>query len=78
MLWRLYRWRYSRHTVAVDLLQDGVDRSTIALWLGHEHVQTTQIYLDATLAMKDKALEKMPPVEVGPAVTARIIGYSHS
>lgn len=50
-----------RHTVAVDLLQEGVDRSTIALWLGHEHVETTQVYLDATLAMKEKALKKMTP-----------------
>ena len=50
-----------RHTVAVDLLREGVDRSTIALWLGHAHVQTTQIYLDATLAMKEKALAKMTP-----------------
>jgi site-specific recombinase XerD len=56
-----------RHTVAVDLLQEGVDRSTIALWLGHEHVQTTQIYLDATLAMKEKALEKMTPRQGRPS-----------
>ena len=47
--------------MAVDLLQEGVDRSTIALWLGHQHVQTTQIYLDATLAMKEKALSKVTP-----------------
>src|SRR5271167_710004 len=50
-----------RHTMAVDLLQEGVDRSTIALWLGHQHVETTQIYLDATLAMKEKALAKVTP-----------------
>lgn len=49
------------HTMAVDLLHEGVDGSTIALWLGHEHVQTTQIYLDATLAMKEKALENVTP-----------------
>jgi len=35
-----------RHTMALDLLQAGVDRSVIALWLGHESVETTQIYLD--------------------------------
>jgi len=40
----------------MDLLQAGVDRSVIALWLGHERVETTQIYLEATLAMKEKAL----------------------
>lgn len=50
-----------RHTMAVDLLQEGVDRSTIALWLGHQHVETTQVYLDATLAMKEKALAKVTP-----------------
>jgi site-specific recombinase XerD len=49
-----------RHTTAMDLMQEGTDRSTIALWLGHESVETTQIYLDATLAMKEKALEKIP------------------
>jgi len=47
-----------RHTMALDLLQAGVDRSVIALWLGHESVETTQIYLEATLAMKEKALGK--------------------
>jgi len=48
-----------RHTMAMDLLQAGVDRSVIALWLGHERVETTQMYLEATLAMKEKALEKV-------------------
>lgn len=47
-----------RHTMAMDLLQEGVDRSVIALWLGHESVETTQIYLEATLAMKEQALAK--------------------
>jgi site-specific recombinase XerD len=47
--------------MAIYMLQEGVDRSTIALWLGHEHVQTTQVYLDATLAMKEKALVKVTP-----------------
>jgi site-specific recombinase XerD len=50
-----------RHTMAIDMLQEGVDQSTIALWLGHQHVQTTQIYLDATLAMKERALTKLAP-----------------
>jgi site-specific recombinase XerD len=50
-----------RHTMAMDLLQEGVDRSVIALWLGHEKVETTQIYLEATLAMKEKALAKTTP-----------------
>src|SRR6185437_1621942 len=50
-----------RHTMAMDLLQAGVDRSVIALWLGHERVETTQMYLEATLAMKEIALQKVSP-----------------
>jgi site-specific recombinase XerD len=50
-----------RHTMAMDLLQAGVDRSVIALWLGHERLETTQVYLEATLAMKEKALAKVTP-----------------
>jgi hypothetical protein len=45
----------------VDLLQAGVDRAVIALWLGHESVETTQIYLEATLAMEETALAKTIP-----------------
>jgi site-specific recombinase XerD len=55
-----------RHTTAMDLLQAGVDRSVIALWLGHESVETTQIYLEATLAMKEKALAKTLPANGRP------------
>jgi integrase/recombinase XerD len=51
-----------RHTTAMELLQAGVDRSVIALWLGHESVETTQIYLDANLALKEDALRKTSPV----------------
>jgi site-specific recombinase XerD len=50
-----------RHTMAMDLLQSGVRRSVIALWLGHESVETTEIYIEATLAMKEQALEKATP-----------------
>jgi site-specific recombinase XerD len=50
-----------RHTAAMDLLQEGIDRSTIALWLGHESVETTQIYIEANLAMKEKALAMANP-----------------
>lgn len=50
-----------RHTTAMDLLQAGVDRSVIALWLGHESVETTQIYLDANLALKEETLAKTRP-----------------
>jgi site-specific recombinase XerD len=50
-----------RHTTAMELLQAGVDRSVIALWLGHESIETTQIYLEATLTMKEEALAKTAP-----------------
>ena len=53
-----------RHTAAMELLLAGVDRAVIALWLGHESVETTQIYLDADLAMKEEALSKTAPIEV--------------
>jgi integrase len=46
----------------MELLQAGVDRSVIALWLGHESIETTQIYLDADLALKEKALAKTTPL----------------
>ena len=55
-----------RHTMAMDLLQSGVDRAVIALWLGHESVETTQIYLEATLAMKEQVLTKTTPPEGKP------------
>jgi site-specific recombinase XerD len=55
-----------RHTMAMDLLQSGVERSVIALWLGHESIETTQIYLDATLTMKEKALAKTAPKQGKP------------
>lgn len=52
-----------RHTAAMGLLQAGVDSTVIALWLGHESVETTHIYLEADLAMKEKALAKTTPHE---------------
>lgn len=51
-----------RHTTAVQLLQAGIDRAVIALWLGHESVETTQVYLDADLKMKERALARTAPV----------------
>ena len=50
-----------RHWMAMGMLQAGVDRAVIALWLGHESVETTQIYLDANLAMKEEILTKTTP-----------------
>ncbi|KPF48753.1 integrase [Novosphingobium sp. AAP1] len=50
-----------RHTAAMELLQAGVDISVIALWLGHESIKTTQVYLHAHLALKEAALAKVKP-----------------
>jgi len=47
-----------RHSLAMELLQNGIDRSIIALWLGHKSVETTQIYLHANLQLKEQALAK--------------------
>jgi site-specific recombinase XerD len=47
-----------RHTTAMRLLEAGVDTTVIALWLGHESVKTTQIYLHAHLALKERALAR--------------------
>lgn len=55
-----------RHTAAMELLQAGVDVTAIALWLGHESVETTQVYLHAHLALKEAALEKTTPINGKP------------
>ena len=52
----------ARHTAAMELLQAGVDLTVIALWLGHESTKTTQVYLDANLALKETALAKTTPL----------------
>lgn len=55
-----------RHTTAMDLLHAGVEQTVIALWLGHESIETTQIYLDADLALKEKILAKTIPFDSKP------------
>lgn len=55
-----------RHTTAVTLLQAGNDRAVIALWLGHESIETTQMYLDADLSMKERALARTAPLRAAP------------
>jgi integrase len=70
-----------RHTAAMELLQAGVDRSMIALWLGHESVETTQIYLNANLAMKEEILAKINPVNGKPGryrPTDRVLSFLSS
>jgi site-specific recombinase XerD len=55
-----------RHSTAMRLLRAGIDTSVIALWLGHENVETTQVYLHADLEIKERALAKTAPAEIRP------------
>ena len=55
-----------RHTTAMELMQAGVDRTLIGLRLGHESVETTQIYLDANLSIKEEVLSKTTPINTKP------------
>jgi site-specific recombinase XerD len=49
---------------AMHLLQSGVDITVIALWLGHESTATTHLYIEADLAMKERALQKLQDPQV--------------
>jgi integrase/recombinase XerD len=55
-----------RHTCAMSLLHAGIDTASIALWLGHANIQTTQIYLHADLELKRRTLERVPAVDERP------------
>ena len=55
-----------RHTCAMRLLHAGVDIVVIALWLGHENVQTTQMYVHADMALKERALARVRPIGTMP------------
>ncbi len=55
-----------RHTAAMRLLDAGVDVMTIALWLGHANSDTTQIYLHADLALKERAIARTTPTGTSP------------
>jgi integrase/recombinase XerD len=55
-----------RHSAAMQLLQNGVDRTVIALWLGHESVETTQMYIHADIQLKEKAMARTRPVKAPP------------
>ncbi len=56
-----------RHSTAMHLFQAGVDMAVIALWLGHESLETTHVYVEADLATKERALEKLAPLPGMPA-----------
>lgn len=55
-----------RHTAAMELLQAGVDRSLIAIWLGHESMESTEPYLHANLALKEEILAKTRAIQTPP------------
>jgi site-specific recombinase XerD len=55
-----------RHTAAMELLQAGVDRSLIAIWMGHETMQSTEPYFHANLPLKEEILAKMHPIQRPP------------
>ncbi|RPJ67783.1 MAG: integrase, partial [Acidobacteria bacterium] len=54
-----------RHTTAVELLRAGNDATVVALYLGHESIATTQIYVDADLEVKERALARTAPPGIG-------------
>jgi integrase/recombinase XerD len=55
-----------RHSTAMALLHAGVDTSVIALWLGHEDAETTQVYLHADMTIKEQALARVLPPHTKP------------
>jgi integrase/recombinase XerD len=55
-----------RHSAAMRLLTAGVDTSVIALWMGHENTATTQVYIHADLALKERAIARTAPQDATP------------
>lgn len=55
-----------RHTCAMELLRSGVDSAVIALWLGHEQIETTKIYFHGDLSIKERALARTTPAHIAP------------
>ena len=53
-----------RHSSAMELLRNGVDTSIIALWLGHESLESTKVYLHASIELKEQALKKVEPMNL--------------
>ncbi len=70
-----------RHTCAMRLLHAGVDTTVIALWLGHESVETTQIYVHADMTLKERALARTTPIGAKPGrfePTDRLLAFLES
>ena len=59
-------WHATRHTAAMSLLHAGTDITVIALWLGHEHSETAQIYIHADQTLKQRALDRTTPAGIRP------------
>lgn len=55
-----------RHIAAIRLLHAGIDGTVIALWLGHQSIETTQIYLHADMTIKERALARTAPTGAQP------------
>lgn len=55
-----------RHTRAMELVRAGIDSAVIALWLGHESMESTKAYLHADLTLKQRALDRIPPAAAIP------------
>ena len=55
-----------RHSAAMNLLRSGVSTAVIAMWLGHESPDTTDIYLDADLTIKERAMDRTAPLGTKP------------
>lgn len=67
-----------RHSTAMHMLQAGVDITVIALWLGHENPATTHMYIEADLAMKERALQAVQPPHIKQTryrPTDRLLGF---
>lgn len=60
-----------RHTCAMELVHAGIDSAVIALWLGHESMESTKAYLHADLALKQRALDRIPPAAAIPTTHYR-------
>jgi integrase/recombinase XerD len=65
-VWRLWRILHKRHTNAMLLRAENVDIYTIALWLGHATVKSTEIYLHADNKLKQDAIERAAPIGTRP------------
>jgi site-specific recombinase XerD len=60
-----------RQSAAMQLLQNGLDRTVIALWLEHESVESAQMYVHADIQLKEKAMAKPSPLRPRRSIPAK-------